>query len=258
MDKIKNTIKILLLALLPVLIIAQEDKPEVGIQEHLGEILPMDLTFQDVNGDTVRFGDLIDKPVLLTFVYYGCPGICNPLLAELVDVVNHIELEPGVDFKLITLSFNHHEDSSKAKVWANRHLGLIKRKFTENDWNFLTGDSLSIAKMTDAAGFYFKPQGVDFIHAGTIIAVSPEGKISRYLIGTSFNQFDVQMALIDAKSGKTNPTIAKLLQYCYSYDPDGRKYTLNITRIVGTIMLVFVGLFFTVLVVAKKKKKGEK
>ncbi|MFA8341748.1 MAG: SCO family protein [Rhodothermaceae bacterium] len=255
--KYKNILKILILILLPVFLLAQEEKPEVGIQEHLGEYLPMDLTFQDVNGKTVRFGDLVDKPVLLTFVYYGCPGICNPLLAEVVDIVNHIELEPGEDFKLITLSFNHREDSAKARTWANRHLGLIKRKFDEHDWEFLTGDSLSIDKMTDAAGFYFKEEGVDFIHAGTIMAISPEGKISRYLIGTSFNKFDVQMALIDAKSGKTNPTIAKLLQFCYSYDPDGRAYTLNITRIVGTVMLAFVGLFFAVLVVAKKKKKGE-
>jgi len=255
LKRYKSILKVLIL--IPVVIFAQEKKPEVGIQEHLGKHLPIDLTFQNVNGKTVKFGDLLDKPVLLTFVYYGCPGICNPLLAEVVDVVNHIELEPGKDFKIITLSFNHREDSAKARIWANRHLGLIKRKFSENDWEFLTGDSLSIAKITDAAGFYFKEEGKDFIHAGTIIAVSPEGKISRYLIGTSFNKFDVQMALIDAKSGKTNPTIAKLLQFCYSYDPEGRAYTLNITRIIGTVMLAFIGLFLTVLVFAKKKKKGE-
>lgn len=236
--------------------IAWGQQIEVGIDEKLGDTLPLDTEFIDVKGDTVTLRDLIDKPVLLSFVYYGCPGICSPLTSELVDVVNHIKMEPGEDFKLITLSFNHHEDTATAKLWKDRHLGMVKRNFKEADWNFLTGDSVNIRKVTDAAGFYFKPNGVDFIHAGAVIAVSPDGKISRYLFGTTFNPFDVQMALIDAKSGKTNPTISKVLQFCFSYDPDGRKYSLNITRIIGTVMLMTVGIFFGVLVLKKKTKKG--
>jgi protein SCO1/2 len=67
------------------------------------------------------------------------------------------------------------------------------------------------------------------------------------------------MALIEAKAGKTNPTISKMLQFCFSYDPEGRTYVLNITRIFGIIILVSIGLVVGFLSLRRskvKKKKG--
>jgi len=60
--------------------------------------------------------------------------------------------------------------------------------------------------------------------------------------------------LLEAGSGKSNPAITKTLQYCFTFDPVGRKYTLNITRIVGAIMLLTVGIFLGVLLLKKKNK----
>jgi protein SCO1/2 len=91
-----------------------------------------------------------------------------------------------------------------------------------------------------------------------LITLSPKGKISRYLFGTTFNPFDVKLALIDAQSGKTSPTIAKVLQFCFSYDPEGRGYTLNITRIVGGLMLIGAGIFLAILIIVRKKDKKRK
>jgi protein SCO1/2 len=85
------------------------------------------------------------------------------------------------------------------------------------------------------------------------MAISPEGKISRYLLGIQFNPFDVKMALLDAESGKTNPTVAKVLQFCFSYDPEGRGYSLNVTRISGVIVFALLGLFLFGVVLRKKK-----
>jgi protein SCO1/2 len=141
-----------------------------------------------------------------------------------------------------------------AAKWKHNYLMTIKRKFPPEDWLFLTGDSVNIKKLTDAAGFYYKPSDKAFVHAATVIAVSPKGKISRYLFGLKFNPFDLKMALIDAQAGKTNPTIAKVLQFCFSYDPAGRKYTLNVTRIAGSILLLAIGITVGVLTIRKKKK----
>ena len=87
--------------------------------------------------------------------------------------------------------------------------------------------------------------------------LSPEGKISRYLYGSRMNQFDLKMGLLDAKAGKTNPTIAKVLQFCFSYDPQGRTYSLNVTRIVGVVMLGMVGLIFVAVTFKKKSSKNK-
>lgn len=230
---------------------------EVGIDEKLGSYLPLDLTFTNSDGEKVILKDIIDKPVLLALVYYECPGICSPLLNELTWTIDKIQLEPGADFKIISLSFDNRETPEIAAKWKKNYLHTLKRPFDPADWIFLTGDSVNIHKLTDAAGYYFKKSSDDqFIHAGAVLTIAPDGKISRYLFGTSFNPFDVKMALIDAKAGKTNPTVSKFLQFCFSYDPEGRQYTLNVTRIIGSVMLLGVGIFLIVLLKKKKKNQG--
>jgi protein SCO1/2 len=236
----------------------QNQKIEVGIDEQLDSYIPMDLEFKNADGEPVKLGDIIDRPVLLSLVYYECPGICNPLLTELAATIDKVELAPYEDFKMLSISFDHRETPKIAKRWKKNYLAAINREFPNDSWNFLTGDSVTIKKLTDAVGFYFKRDGDDFSHAGSVIAISPEGKITRYIFGTTFNQFDLKMALIDAEAGKSNPTIAKVLQFCFSYDREGRTYTLNITRIIGTVMLLAVGVFLSVLVFKKKKDKSKK
>ncbi len=226
----------------------------VGIDEQLGNTIPMDIDFYTSEGDTVTINEVVDKPFLLALVYYECPGICSPLLTELAWVAEKIQLEPLEDFEIVTLSFDHHETPQLAKKWKKNYFNGFKGDFPDKAWTFLTGDSLNIKKITDAVGFRFKPNQEDYLHAGALIAISSEGKVSRYIFGSTYNPFDLKMALLDAGSGKTNPTIAKALQFCFSYDPEGRGYTLNITRIIGSVMLLAAGIFLTVLIVKKRKK----
>ncbi len=245
--------KILSLLFLSTLMFGQK-QIDVGVDEKLGDYLPMDAIFQNSDGDTLKLGDVINKPILLSLVYYECPGICNPLLTELAWTVDKIDLVPIDDYQVVTISFDHDETPATAQKWKKNYFNAMK-KFPEEGWTFLTGDSINIKKVTDALGFYFKKQGNEFLHAGTVVAIAPDGKISRYIFGSTFNQFDLKMALLDAEAGKTNPTIAKVLQFCFSYDPEGRGYTLNITRIAGTIMLLGIGIFLVVLVLGKRKNK---
>ena len=227
----------------------------VGIDEHLGSYLPMDAKFITSEGDTVTLKQVVDKPVLLALVYYECPGICSPMLNDLTWAVDRIELEPGADFKVVSISFDPRENPTISSKWKKEYLKSFKRKFALEDWIFLTGDSTNIKKVTNAVGFNYKPsKDSQYVHPATVIAVSAEGKISRYLFGIQFNQFDLKMALLEAKAGKTNPTIAKVLQLCFSYNPEGRRYELDVTRIVGALMLLAVGIL-AVTVMFKKRKQ---
>jgi protein SCO1/2 len=236
-------------------IFAQSKHIDVGIDEKLDNYLPKDAEFYDSDGKKLTIDKLINKPTILSLVYYECPGVCSPLLSELSHTIEKLDLVPGVDYQVITISFNDREDYKLANKWKNIYLGGMKKKIDPKTWRFLTGDSINIHKVTDAVGFYFKPYNKDYVHAAALIAISPNKKITRYIFGTSFNQFDVKMALIEAKSGKSNPTISKVLEFCYSYDPEGRNYTLNVTRIVGVIMLISLA-GFILIVVRKKKEKG--
>lgn len=232
-----------------------EDQPkkEIGFDEKLGETIPLDLKFLDEHGQTVSLQQLFDKPVLFCLVYYRCPGLCSPLLKGVSEVIDKMDLETDKDFKVVTISFDPKETYITASEKKNNYLASMKKQIPDDAWRFLVGDSLSIAKITDAVGFRYQPQGKDYMHGAAIMTISPQGKIARYLYGTEFQPLDVKMALIEAAEGRTGPTISKLLQLCYSYDPEGKTYVLNITRIAGGSVIFFIAIFVTVFVIRKKK-----
>lgn len=228
-------------------------KIEIGIDEKIGQMLPMNLEFFDEKGYQVALKDIVTKPFILNFVYYRCPGICSPILTELTTIVNFHEMEIGKEYQIITVSFDEREKPELAGAKRESYMGLLNKKIPDESWKFLTGDSATIHTLTNAAGFMFKRDGNDFIHAGAIIAVSPEGKIARYLYGTKYLPFDVKMALTEASEGRTGPTIAKLLSYCYSYNPEGQRYVFDVTRVSGAVILLFAVVFVVYISVKPKK-----
>jgi protein SCO1/2 len=234
-----------------------EPELEIGIVEKLGNTIPMDAMLVDENGDTVIIGDLIDKPTILNFVYYRCPGICSPLMDGLSDVIDGTDLVLGEDYQALTISFDPRETTLLATRKKNNYLNLMEKKEqARTGWHFFTSDSASIARLTEATGFRYQPTGNDFIHAATLIIVDPEGKVSRYMNGIYFLPFELKMSILDAAAGKSGPTINRVLQYCYSYDPEGQKYVLNITKVSATLILFLALVMFLVLIFFRKRKKA--
>jgi len=231
-------------------------KSEAGIDEKLGQTIPTDIFLIDETGQTVPLKNLIDnnKPVILSLVYYRCPGLCSPLLSGVADVVSKLDLEAGKDYRILTISFDPTENNVIAAEKKKNYLKTIKNKTIDPEgWKFFTADSVNIARITDAVGFRYIKINNDYAHSAVLTILSPQGKIVRYLYGTDFLPFDMKMALIEASKGKVGSTIANVISLCFSYDPDGRKYTLNITRIAGGGVLLCIVGFVIFLKVMKKK-----
>ncbi|MGE5353138.1 MAG: SCO family protein [Acidobacteriota bacterium] len=235
------------------------EKGKVGIDEQLGKYLPLDVTLKDENGNPVTLKNMIKRPVVLAFVYYHCPGVCSPLLSGVAEVMDRVDLDPGRDFDIWTISFDPNDKPQDARKWKSDHMGAMRRQLPESSWTFMTGDSLSVHRLTDAAGFYYKRDRGNFIHMGSLIVLSPEGKITRYIFGTQFLPFDVKMAVIEAQKGETRPTVNKILSFCFSYDRQGGKYVFNVTKVIGSLLLFSAVVLFTVLVIKSRasKSKGE-
>lgn len=233
---------------------AQVDQsPEVGVIEHLGEKVPLDLKFVNEKFETVTLRQLIDKPTIMSFVYFDCPGLCSPLLEGVGDVIQKTDLELGKDYQVITISFNFRDTPEKANA--------KKKRFTEryangkgNGWIFLTTDSTTIFKITDAVGYKTKAVGLDFVHPSAIVAVSPSGLITRYLYGITFLPIDFKMSILEAGKEEPRPTIQKVLLMCYTYDPQGQRYSLDVLKIAGILMLFFILVFVIVYLIKPKKK----
>lgn len=256
--------KILVLSLslvVSILLFADDKQVEIGIDEQLGKSIPLNESFVDENGKMVLLKDLFVKPTVLSFVYYNCPGICSPLLMELTDVINKSDLVAGVDYNIVSISMDEFETSKDAMERKQTFFKTLEKNIPPESWKFLTGDSATIKKVADAVGFHFKRNGKDFLHAGAFIFIGQNGKICRYLFpsfserrGFGILPFDFKMAVIETSEGKVVPTISRMLQFCYSYDPEGQTYVLNFTRIFGAGILILVGIFIIYLRFKPKKE----
>jgi len=219
-------------------------EPEVGIVEHLNDTIPLHLKFVNENSDTVTLGDIVDKPTIFSFVYFDCPGLCSPLLEGVGDVIKKTDLILGKDYQVVTISFNFRDTPEKAREKKQTFTERYAKDHKEG-WHFLTSDSLTLFKVTNAFGYKVKAVGFDFVHPSAIIAVSPHGKITRYLYGISYLPLDFKMALIEAQNEEARPAGQKILLYCFAYDPAGKRYVFDVLKISGTL-LVFVLLLFVI------------
>ncbi len=233
---------------------AQVDQsPEVGVIEHLGKTIPLDLKFVNDKFDTVTLKQLITKPTILSFVYFDCPGLCSPLLEGVGDVIHKTDMKLGKDYQVITISFNYRDTPQKAKEKKKRFIDKYS-KGNGDGWIFLTTDSATIFKITNATGFKTKAVGLDFVHPSAIIAISPKGQITRYLYGITFMPIDFKMAIIEANKEQPRPTIQKILLLCYSYDQTNQRFALDVTKIAGIIIVFFLLVFIIVFLLRPKKK----
>jgi protein SCO1/2 len=235
------------------------DPLQIGLSEHLGDTVAGELRFVAESGDTVALRDMIDRPTLVSLVYYTCPSICRPLLDEVAAMLaklQAVDMQPGRDYRVLTISFDETDSPDGSARLKDEYYRTLPNGFPRDSWTFLTADSATIAAFTQSVGFGFRRAEKDFAHPTTLIVLSPEGKITRYLTGSEYLPLDIKMALIEAREGKIGATIVKFYKFCFSYDPSGEKFVLKTTRIVGLSTLV--GLAGIVLFVSASSRRREK
>ncbi|MDQ7044685.1 MAG: SCO family protein [Sulfurimonas sp.] len=232
----------------------------LGINEKLGDIVPLDLVFLNEKGEQVTLKKLMDgKPTILTLNYFKCAGICTPQLNDLAKMLGRLDLAENTDYKVVTVSFAEDETPDLAKAKRKNQLASIPRDYVADAWHFVIGENNSSHVLADKVGFSFektvtKLGKVDYIHAAALIIISPEGKITRYLNGIEQLPFDVKMALYESSQGKVGPTIAKTLLYCFSYDPEAKTYIFVWEKVAATVMLFIVlGFFISLLRMGRKE-----
>lgn len=237
-------------------IIDKRDDVEIGIVEHLGDYLPDSISLIDEAGQHVWLKDLIDKPTVINFVYYRCPGICSPLMEAIAGVMEKSDLAPGKDYQVLTISFDPSETIDLGIRKKANYLNLMdkQKEVAKTGWLFFVSDSASIIRATNATGFKYKKTGNDFMHAASVCVVSPGGKITRYLNGMYFLPFEWKMAMVEASEGKVGPTMNKVLNFCFTYDPKGQTYVLNFTKMGGIVIMLFAVSLILVLILKPKKK----
>ncbi len=223
---------------------------EVGIEQKLGEQLPLDTLVKDEEGQVVKLGTLFQsgRPVVLAFVYYECPMLCNEVLNGLTGSLKGVSLEAGKDFDVVALSFDARENETPglAKNKKAAYMERYGRPGTEKGWHFLTADEASINSIAGAAGFGFRwdKKSEQFAHAGGVMVVTPQGKMSRYFYGVDYAPRDLKLGILESAENRVGSAAEKLLLYCYHYDPSTGKYglaILNVIRAAAVLTLLGMG-----------------
>jgi protein SCO1/2 len=227
---------------------------EIGFDQNIGQAVPLDATFRDETGRTVRLGDYFGaRPVVMVFAYYDCPMLCTLVVNGLASALAILSLEPHRDFEIVTVSFNPADTPAAAAAKKASALERYKRAGAEPGWHFLTGDQPSIDRVTRAAGFRYAWDAAtrQFAHPSGIIVLTPEGRLARYLFGIEYGPRDLRFALVEASSGRLGSKVDALLLYCYHYDPMTGRYGLVIMRVIrlaGAATVVALAAFIVVMV----------
>ena len=211
---------------------------KIGIEQKLGEQLPLDTEVTTEDGRKVKLGSLFEsgRPVVLALVYYECPMLCNEVLNGLTGSLKGISLDAGKDFDVIALSFDAREND-KPDLAQNKKAAYMERygrAGSEKGWHFLTATQPAIDAITKAAGFNYQwdEKSSQFAHAGGVMLVTPQGKMSRYFYGIDYSPRDLKLGLIESADNKVGSAADQMLLYCYHYDPATGRYGLAILSVI--------------------------
>lgn len=228
------------------------DLQNLGITEKRNEKIPLDLAFTDENGRSVKLDEYFSggKPVILTLNYYSCPMLCTLQLNGLVDALSNINLVPGEDFEMITISFNPRETANLARLKKDSYVKSYRPEAARG-WHFLIGEQDAIDAICEATGFTYKyiEETNEFAHAAVTMVLTPDGTLSRYLYGVFYEPQDPQtlrLTLLEAGEGKIGSPLDQVLLFCYHYDPEAGSYSLaawNLTRGAAGLTAVLVMAF---------------
>jgi protein SCO1/2 len=201
---------------------------DVGIDQRLGEGLPLEETFRDERGEEIRLGDYFrpGRPVLLAFAYYRCPTLCNQVLHGIAEALGDVPFEVGRELEVVIVSIDP-EDGPEQAAARQKTVG-------GRGWHFLTGDPGAIEAAASAAGFRYAYDAERdlWAHASGIMLVTPEGRLSRYFYGIEYEPTDLRLGLVEASGNRIGGLVDALLLYCYRYDPANGRYGAVVMRLV--------------------------
>jgi protein SCO1/2 len=220
----------------------------VGVTRHLGEQIPKDLLFRNADGEEVRLAQYFDgeTPVVLNLVYHDCPMLCGLMLGGITTTMGKLSWTPGQEYRVLTVSFNPRETPEQARSQKDVYVRRLGRPEATSGWHFLTGSKASIQALTDAVGFNFRwiEREQEYAHPTTVIFLSGDGTVTRYIYGMELPKGDFRKALVEASNGTVGNPVDQIAMYCFQFDPNKNTYTadaFNIMKLGSVVTVLILG-----------------
>jgi protein SCO1/2 len=172
--------------------------------------------------------------------------LCSLVLHAVADAVRALPLALGRDYRVITVSIDPREDAASA---AARRRELLDKLALPDDaaWTYLVGAERPVRALADALGFRYAwdPRTEQYAHPAVVFVLTPDGTISRYLHGVTYEPARLAAALSGAAAGELAPSAAaEAVLSCFRFDPAARAHREQIEaylRIGGAAISLALG-----------------
>jgi protein SCO1/2 len=188
------------------------------------------------------------RPVVLTFVYYRCPNLCNLTLTSLLKGLEHLDLVAGRDFEVVAVSIDPRETwqlaAQKRASYVQQYQRYKASDCTncDNGWHFLTSDAATSEALAHAAGirYVYDSAQDQYAHPAAALVITPRGRIARYFNGIEFSPPELRWALVQAKAEHTAGITDRLWLLCYHYEALVGRYSGAVQIAVRVLALATV------------------
>ncbi len=222
--------------------------------DRIGAEVDRDLAFTDERGYPYQLRQLFPgkQPVVLMLGYYSCPAMCGQVLDAAFKALSDVDLQPGQDYRILSVSVDPRETAETAKNRKSHFLHRLAKTGGDDAWRVLVGDDTNIKKLTETVGFnyYWSDITKQYAHPPSLIFLTPEGKVSRAIVNTTFDASDLHLALVEASNGKLGTLWDQVRLNCLTFDSRTNSYSLTamtLMRVGGAITVVVLGIMIWVM-----------
>lgn len=252
---------------------AREEEEGVGVEERVGEKLPLDLPLTDSTGKQRTLGEFFpgasgaadDRPAIILLVYYRCPIVCDVFMDKSFEVLNKVSYDMGKDYRVLVVSFDPGETPDVAAQRKQLYATGFRRDLTAEELanvEFFVGDASSVRTLADALGYQYKRlENGEYSHPVATFLATPDGTIARYLYGypTPESARNYTLALMESSEGKLVRSVGeRLMAFCYMFDPSTGMYTLQAFRVMqlgGGMTIVLLGGLIGAMLVRERMRR---
>jgi protein SCO1/2 len=217
-------------------------------RDSIGAVVDPELTFTDERGYPYKLRQLFpgSQPVVLMLGYYSCPAMCGQVLDAAFHALSRVELQPGDDYCILSVSIDPKETPEIAKNRKGAFLPHLTKTGGDDAWHLLVGDEATTSALAERVGFgyYWSDATRQFAHPPSLIFLTPEGRVSRVIVNTYFEPADVRLAIVEASGGQLGTFWDQVRLNCLTFDPRTNTYSLTamtVMRIGGVVTLIALG-----------------
>jgi protein SCO1/2 len=227
----------------------KEAMEQTTVNENVGGEIPLKSRFMALDGNWYNLGEFFfeDRPVFLSLNYADCPQLCKNQLKTLAERFTEAKLVPGTDFEFISISLDPKEAHKRTREAKANFCRLLGIPTDDQGVHFLVGRKSEIDAVANSIGFVYSyvPAARHYSHAPLCVALSPNGKISRYIHGLAFTAENLEEStLIAADEKVADESIASFVYRCLLFGVNPGQYTkdlLGLMKVAGAATVIIVG-----------------